>query len=219
MWEVQGTAKPVWSWLRLSCLRSELCPREWRGEEVLKVAGNGQGKILTPDELRLLFTDGFKSDRDRALFGICLFTGCRVSEALALQATDIKGETLTFRKSTTKGKLKTRVVDIQPGLAHLLANYQPCKPGLLFPGQLGRRSPTLTRFMADKILRSACKRVGLEGVSTHSFRRTALTMMASANTPLRVIQEISGHSDLGTLQRYLEVTQEQKRLAVAAISF
>ena len=183
----------------------------------MKVNGNGQGKILTPDELKLLFSSGFVSSRDRALFGICLFTGCRVSEALALQTTDIKGGTLTFRKSTTKGKLKTRVVDIQPGLASLLSEYQP-KPGALFPGMRGR-TETLTRFMADKILRDACSRVGLEGVSTHSFRRTALTMMSSAGVPLRVIQEVSGHNDLGTLQRYLEVSPEQKRRAVAVIGF
>ncbi len=81
------------------------------------------------------------------------------------------------------------------------------------------RSEYLTRFMADKILKAACSRVGLEGVSTHSFRRTALTMMSSAGIPLRVIQEISGHNDLGTLQRDLEVTPEQRRLAVAAIWF
>ncbi len=184
----------------------------------MKVAGNGQGKILTAEELRLLFTEGLRTPRDRALFGICLFTGCRVSEALALQTTDIKSGTLTFRKSTTKGKLKTRVVDIQPGLAQLLAEYQLVKPGALFPGMRGI-SHSLTRFMADKILKSACKRVGLEGVSTHSFRRTALTMMSSAGIPLRVIQEISGHNDLGTLQRYLEVSPEQKRNAVAAIWF
>jgi integrase/recombinase XerD len=183
----------------------------------VKVNGNGQGKILTPDELRLLFADGFKSERDRALFGICLFTGCRVSEALALQTTDIRGGMLTFRKSTTKGKLKTRVVDIQSGLAELLTAYQP-KPGALFPGMRGV-SEHLTRFMADRILRDACQRVGLEGVSTHSFRRTALTMMSSAGIPLRVIQEVSGHNDLGTLQRYLEVSPEQKRKAVAVIGF
>jgi integrase/recombinase XerD len=86
----------------------------------MKVAGNGQGKILTPEELRQLFTDGLRAERDRALFGICLFTGCRVSEALALQTTDIEGETLAFRKLITKNKLKTRVVDIQPGLAALV---------------------------------------------------------------------------------------------------
>ena len=59
----------------------------------------------------------------------------------------------------------------------------------------------------------------LEGVSTHSFRRTALTMMSNAGIPLRVIQEISGHGDLGTLQRYLEVSQDEKRKAVSVIGF
>ena len=81
--------------------------------------------------------------------------------------------------------------------------------------------------MADKVLKAACDsasahaglRIGLVGVSTHSFRRTALTMMSSAGIPLRVIQEISGHNDLGTLQRYLEVSPEQKKRAVAVISF
>jgi integrase/recombinase XerD len=34
-----------------------------------------------------------------------------------------------------------------------------------------------------------------------------------------VIQEISGLNDLGTLQRYLEVSTEQKKGAVAVISF
>lgn len=76
----------------------------------------------------------------------------------------------------------------------------------------------MTRFMADKILKAATERIGLVG-STHSFRRTALTMMSSAGIPLRVIQEISGHNDLGTLQRYLEVSPEQKRKAVAVIGF
>ena len=156
----------------------------------MKVAGNGQGKILTLEELKLLFTEGFVRERDgcarrtrhRALFGICLFTGCRVSEALALQTSDIKGGTLTFRKSTTKGKLKTRVVDIQPGLAQLLAEY-PTLPGALFPGMRGR-SLTLTRFMADKILKAACDRIGLVGVSTHSVRRTALTRDVQCWYPL-----------------------------------
>ncbi len=128
----------------------------------MKVNGNGQGKILTPDELSLLFNAGFTSPRDppsgraslRALFGICLFSGCRVSEAFALQTTDIRGGTITFRKSTTKGKLKTRVVDVQPALAAMLEESQT-KPGALFPGVRGI-TEHLTRFSADKILKASC---------------------------------------------------------------
>ncbi len=185
----------------------------------MKTNGNGQGAILTPEELRLLFTDGLRSPRSRALFGVCLYTACRISEALALRTTDIAGTVITFRRATTKGKLRTRAIHIHPGLEAILADYRPypCL-GALFPGQRGL-SEYLTRGSADKMLRAACHRVGLVGISTHSFRRTALTQMSSAGVPLRHIQEISGHSDLGTLQRYLEVSEEQRREASAAIGF
>ncbi|MUG96329.1 integrase [Scytonema sp. UIC 10036] len=36
---------------------------------------------------------------------------------------------------------------------------------------------------------------------------------------MRHIQEISGHTDVSVLQRYLEVTDEQKKAAVSAIKF
>lgn len=182
----------------------------------MKVNGNGQAKVLTSKELERLFKEGLILPRDRCLFAICLFTGCRISEALALETTDIKNGTLTFRKSTTKGKLKTREVNITEALKRFLDEYDP-PPGALFPGMHGRGH--LTRYMADKILKNACRRIGIDGVSTHSFRRTALTQMHNAGIPLRHIQEISGHNDLGTLQRYLEVSAEQKQKAVSVIGW
>lgn len=187
----------------------------------MKVNGNGQAKVLNTAELQRLFKEGLTSKRDRALFAICLFTGCRISEALKLQVTDIKQGTLTFRKSNTKGKLKTRQISITDSLKPFLDDYQPTRKlgdiGLLFPG----RHPwnPLTRFMADKLLKAACRRIGVEGVSTHSFRRTALTQMHNAGIPLKHIQEISGHHDLGSLQRYLEVSTEQKQKAVSVIGW
>lgn len=185
----------------------------------MKTNGNGQSKILTPEELRLLFSEGLRSPRSRALFGVCFYTACRISEALALHTTDLAGGVITFRRATTKGKLRSRAVDVHPDLAAILADYRPCRcNGALFPGQRGL-SEYLTRGTADKILRAACGRVGLVGVSTHSFRRTALTMMSNAGVPLRHIQEISGHSTLNELQVYLEVTAEQRRLASGAIGF
>ncbi|MBW4490334.1 MAG: site-specific integrase [Trichocoleus desertorum ATA4-8-CV12] len=60
-------------------------------------------------------------------------------------------------------------------------------------------------------------RLGLVGVSTHSFRRTALTQMNSAGVPLRVIQQISGHHSLQALQRYLEVAELPLEGAIASL--
>jgi len=67
-------------------------------------------------------------------------------------------------------------------------------------------------------LREAFERIDIEGASTHSFRRTALTQMSNAGIPLRVIQEISGHRNLEQLQRYLEVQPDQVRGAIASLS-
>ncbi len=184
----------------------------------MKIKGNGQGKILSPAELTNLFEQGFKTSRDRCLFAICLFTGCRISEALALEKTDIKKGIIIFRKSITKGKLKTRTIDTPELLVKYLNEYSPDNPynPYFFPSRGGK---PLTRWMADKLLRSACKRIGIEGVSTHSFRRTALTQMHNAGIPLRHIQEISGHNNLDNLQRYLEVSPEQRKQAVSVIGF
>jgi integrase/recombinase XerD len=52
-----------------------------------------------------------------------------------------------------------------------------------------------------------------------TFGLLLITQISSTGIPLRHIQEISGHNDLGTLQRYLEVTPEQRRSAVAVICF
>ncbi len=184
----------------------------------MKVAGHGQAKVLAPDELRKLFTEGFLTSRDRALFGICLYTGCRISEALALRVEDIQGNLITLRKGTTKGKQNTRQIDLHPALAQLLDAYDFPQSGPLFPGKRGV-TERLTRSAAHKVLREACDRVGLVGVSTHSFRRTALTQMSAAGVPLRAIQEVSGHLSLSELQKYLEVSPDQRRAAVLVVGF
>jgi integrase/recombinase XerD len=85
----------------------------------------------------------------------------------------------------------------------------------LFPG---RFNGYLDPDSADKALRKAMKRVGLIGVSSHSFRRTALTQMSNNGTPLRVIQEVSGHRNLEQLQVYIEVRDDQVLGAVTGLS-
>jgi integrase/recombinase XerD len=68
-------------------------------------------------------------------------------------------------------------------------------------------------------LRQVCEKLEWEGISTHSFRRTALTRMSDAGVPLRHIQAISGHRSLSALERYLGVTEQQKQSAIASLDF
>lgn len=190
----------------------------------MKIEGHGQAKILSSEEINRLFTDGLMTNRDRALFGICLYTGCRISEACSLSVSDVfdsEGRVLkrvTIRKGNTKGKQETRQIPTNPKLkAYLEAYGVPKGKTVLFPGRHGRGQ--LNPRSADEILREAYERVSIPGASTHSFRRTALTQMSTFGVPLRVIQEISGHRSLQALQRYLEVTEGQVEGAISTLNF
>ncbi|MFM6665196.1 MAG: tyrosine-type recombinase/integrase, partial [Microcystis panniformis] len=146
------------------------------------------------------------------------YCGCRISESLSIRTGDIGNGVITLRKNSTKGKKGSRSLPISPNLAAILNDYidSIASPGeYLFPGRFG--SKPLTTAYADLVLRQACQKLGFKGISTHSFRRTALTRMHAAGVPLRTIQKISGHSSLGTLALYLEVTDENIRDAVGFI--
>jgi integrase/recombinase XerD len=180
----------------------------------MKTHGNGRAKILSPSEINRLFERGFVTPRDRLLFAVTYYCACRISEALALSADDVVGGVITLRKCTTKGKIATRTLPMHPKVLEYLEAFAPPK-GLLFPGRSGNKP--LTRAMADLLLKAACQRVRIKGVSTHSFRRTALTNMSNAGVPTRVIQEISGHKSLSALQRYLEVQPVQVEAAISLL--
>ncbi|MEG4442067.1 site-specific integrase [Microcoleus sp. AT9_B5] len=149
----------------------------------MKIERHGQAKILTQQEIELLFNKGLQTARDRTLFGVCLYTACRIAEACSLMVKDIYTNsgavrsTINFRKANTKGKLQTRTIPVIEDLRSLLTSWRSHVGEIyLFPG----RHPNhhwkhLHTNSADQILREAFERIGIEGASTHSFRRTALT--------------------------------------------
>jgi integrase/recombinase XerD len=188
----------------------------------MKIDRHGRAKILSQAEIQLLFREGLTTERDRTLFSIALFSGARINEVCSLLAEDVynpQGKVrpyLLIRKSNSKGQLGTRTLPIIEDLRQVLAAYQPRTGEVyLFPGRFqGHIHPD----SAARILRKACKKAGIEGASTHSFRRTALTQMSNAGIPLRVIAQMSGHRDLSQLYAYLEVKDEQVLGAAASLS-
>jgi integrase/recombinase XerD len=189
----------------------------------MKIDRHGKAKILTQAEIQLLFSQGLQTERDRALFGICLFSACRINEAVTLQVTDVYAPNglvrpeLIIRKGSTKGKLATRTIPVFEDLRSLLTSYQPLSNSVyLFPGLDGHNHINVDS--AARVFKKACLRVGIYGASTHSLRRTALTQMSDAGIPLRIVQEVSGHRNLSQLQKYLEVRPEQVRGAIASLA-
>lgn len=189
----------------------------------MKIERHGKARVLTQEEVQLLFGEGLQTLRDRCLFGICLYTACRINEACTLRRVDVFDKKrnvrpeLIIRKSNSKNKLGTRCLPVAEDLRALLAEYKPpLSQQFLFPGRWGKGH--INPMSASRILREAFDRIGIEGASTHSLRRTALTTMSNNCIPLRIIQQISGHRSLEVLEEYLAVKDEQVRGAIASLS-
>lgn len=189
----------------------------------MKIDRHGKAKCLDAAEIQLLFESGLLTVAHRCLFGICLYTAARINEACTLRRADVFDKSrrvrpeLIIRKSNSKGKLATRCVPISEDLRALLTEYNPpTNQWFLFPGRHGRGH--MRPDSASRILRAAMNRIGLEGASTHSFRRTALTIMSNSGVPLRIIQAVSGHRSLEVLEEYLAVGDEQVRGAIASLA-
>lgn len=183
----------------------------------------GQAKILTQIEIDSLFNEGFTTARDRALFGVCLWTTARINEACTLVTSDVFATSgqllseLTIRWYNTKGHQDTRQIPLTANLGELLLAYQHPKTEYLFPGRHGKGH--INPQSASHILKDACERVGLVGVSTHSFRRSTITAMHRNGVGLKTIQSISGHASLRNLERYIAVDDRAKRDAISALTF
>ncbi len=77
----------------------------------MKINRHGRAKILTQSEIQLVFSNGLDSERDKTLFGVCLFSTCRIREACTLLTEDIY---------TPKGFVRPRLI-----IRHLRKRSKP----------------------------------------------------------------------------------------------
>ena len=180
-----------------------------------KNQGHGQARTLSTEQLDSIANAC--PPHVRAVCQTCRYLACRISEALALQWVNMGSTDIVTPKSKTKGKLKTRSIPLHPRLPEELSTWRNA-----WAQQYGREPgwngppTTLSRFAMGRALRKACGNVGIDGVSLHSFHRSSLTAANDAGIHHRVLCELSGHSSMDMLSRYLDVKDSQKREAALA---
>ena len=154
--------------------------------------------------------------RDRALVELLYGAGLRVSEAVGLEKNGVALEERVVRVLGKGGK--ERLVPLgRPaaeavrrylalGRPHLDRRYRP----ELF---LNARGGALTRAGAFLILRKLADRAGLEPgrVHPHLLRHSFATHLLEGGADLRSVQEMLGHADLGTTERYTHVSDRRRR--------
>ncbi|MBV8478906.1 MAG: tyrosine recombinase [Actinobacteria bacterium] len=154
--------------------------------------------------------------RDRALVELLYGAGLRVSEAVGRERGGVDLERGVVR-TVGKGS-KERVVPIGreavDALRRYLARGRPFldrrrRPELFLNAQGG----ALTRAGAFLILRKLAEAAGLEPerVHPHLLRHSFATHLLEGGADLRSVQEMLGHADLSTTERYTHVSDRRRK--------
>ncbi len=148
--------------------------------------------------------------RDRALLEFLYATGVRVSEAMALDWSDLDLEAGQARIRGKGGK--ERIVLLGREAVRALSAYKSRGWPKLRRGEtqavfLSRKGKRLTRSAAFHIVRRRALLAGVSPVpSPHTLRHSFATHLLEGGADLRSVQELLGHAKLDTTQIYTHVT-------------
>jgi len=158
--------------------------------------------VLTADQIGAMLAAA--SPRDAALVALMTVGAMRVGETTLLTWEDIEGCTVELPGGITKTGAGRRFT-LPPAACKWLKEWREVCPttkkGWVFPGIAGQ---PLSIRGAQTTISKLAEKVGIEGVSSHSFRRSALTAAHQAGLSLREVAEISGHRSLASLEKYLD---------------
>jgi integrase len=147
--------------------------------------------------------------------------GLRCGEMMALKWCDIDftSRQLTVAGSEWKGHLtppksgKIRHVPLTRRLAAALREARHSRSERVLIDSHGR---SLTQRAVQGIVRRAARRAGLSS-GVHTLRHSFCSHLAMRGAPTRAIQELAGHQDLTTTQRYMHLTPAALESAIGLL--
>lgn len=188
-----------------------------------------QAKVLNSTEIRRVLdycSTRKHSQRNRALVLIMFNTGMRVSEVASLRIKDvidsegnIKNEIRLLAENTKTNE--ARAVFVNEKLRKELAQYAKLlnkeNPNNKFFYSQKKDSDGFSANTLTQHFHYLYKRIGLDGASSHSSRRTFITTLANKGIGVRVIMGLSGHKALSSVQCYIDCNSELMRNAVEMV--
>ena len=173
--------------------------------------------------------------RNKGLFMLGVSVGGRISELLALKVGDVyqNGKSVTslhFDKAIVKGGEVSRAVPVNvDGRAaidmlvrwHREVYHSTGGDEPLFPSrkQLSSQLQPMTRKGAHSVLKVAFEAAGLNGkLATHTLRKSFAQRVYQQTADIYMVQELLGHQNVQTTQRYLGVDYVKARDALEAMA-
>lgn len=171
-------------------------------------------RFLSIDEMdRLLNTPAGESTltiRDRAILETFYSSGLRIGEIVAINLEDINFNDSLIR---VKGKgRKERIVPIGSKAIEAIREYLKVSSKMRnagYPLFLNKYGNRITTRSVHRIVEKYKKLSGLWDMTPHSIRHSFATHMLNGGADLRSVQELLGHANLSTTQRYTHVSMDK----------
>jgi integrase len=198
--------------------------------------------FFTPEEVRR-FLQAAKHDRLEALYVLAITCGLRQGELLGLRwdDVDLKAGRLTVRRQVqrsrdgsgmisgpTKNK-KSRTIRLGRVAIEALKAHRDTQaeevdsarglwrdPDLVFTTTIG--TPLDPSNLVGRSFKPLLGRAGLPSIRFHDLRHACATLLFSEGVPVKVVQEVLGHSSVSvTMDVYSHILPDMQERAAAAM--
>ena len=178
-------------------------------------------KVLTSEQLSALLISSdeaapkWRTARDTAVVEVLYGSGLRVSELCGLEvnSVNVKAQSIVVMG---KGSKERRVPVSEPSLV-AIKNWLKLRNELVVDATesamfLNTRGKRLTPRDVRRLIDAR----SLAPTHPHALRHTFATHLLDNGADLRAVQELLGHSDVATTQRYTHVSKERLKSAYGA---
>ncbi|WP_457678657.1 tyrosine-type recombinase/integrase [Thermovibrio sp.] len=147
--------------------------------------------------------------REVCFFGLLFFTGCRVSELLAIKKRDVnllKKVILIRQLKKRKGEELVREVLLPPPVEEYVREY-------VLREVRGEELPLFgfSRQRAWQLVRELTEKALGRPLHPHSFRHAFAIQLLKTTSNMEYVRRLLGHKDYDTLKHYLDFTIEDMK--------
>jgi integrase/recombinase XerD len=172
-------------------------------------------EVLTYEEVEALLQQPDPATpfgaRDKAILEVLYASGLRVSELCSLDICSVDDTTLRVMGKGNKERIvpigEAAVEAVDHYLVHYRAAYDSERQLALFVNKKGTR---INRIAIWRMIKNCAKKAKiLKNITPHTLRHSFATHLLDNGADLRVIQEMLGHADISSTDRYTHVSRSR----------
>lgn len=169
--------------------------------------------VLTRDEIEKMIK-ALNNTKHGLLIEFMYSSGLRVSECVSIKIEDLNLQEKMGLVKSGKGKKDRNIILSRKLISHLtdyLAKRSDNNP-YVFPV----KDKHISVRQAQKVVHDAAKKAGIQKrVFCHALRSSFATHLLENGTDIRIIQELLGHSNIQTTERYTKVSRSHLKKIIS----